>query len=98
MFNKLIAAILPYFPKKFVWLFSKPYIAGEAVEDAIKASKELNAEGIQVYATEGEMSPDNLVGPKKQRFIDMVKDNGLIISALCGDLGRPGFSFAEDNK
>ena len=48
MFNKLIAALLPYFPKKFVWLFSKPYIAGETVEDAIKASKDLNAKGCMV--------------------------------------------------
>ncbi len=48
MFNKLIAAMLPFFPKKFVWLFSKPYIAGETVEDAIKASKDLNSKGIMV--------------------------------------------------
>src|SRR6056297_50049 len=48
MFNKFIAAILPYFPKKFVWLFSKAYIAGETVEDAIKASKDLNNTGIMV--------------------------------------------------
>ncbi len=48
MFNKLIAALLPYFPKKFVWLFSKPYIAGETVEDAIKASKDLNTKGCMV--------------------------------------------------
>jgi proline dehydrogenase len=48
MFNKLIAAMLPFFPKKFVWLFSKPYIAGESVEDAIKASKDLNSKGIMV--------------------------------------------------
>jgi len=48
MFNKLIAAMLPFFPKKFVWLFSKPYIAGETVEDAIKASKDLNSKGCMV--------------------------------------------------
>jgi proline dehydrogenase len=48
MFNKLIASMLPYFPKGFVWLFSKRYIAGKTVEDAIKASKELNKEGIMV--------------------------------------------------
>lgn len=48
MFNKFIAAILPYFPKKFVWLFSKAYIAGETVEDAIKVSKDLNSKGIMV--------------------------------------------------
>ncbi len=46
MFNKLISNILPYMPKKLVWQFSKEYIAGETIEDAIKASKELNKIGI----------------------------------------------------
>lgn len=40
MFNKFIASILPYFPKKFIWIFSKSYIAGETLEDAIRVSKE----------------------------------------------------------
>lgn len=48
MFNKMIAAMLPYFPKKLIWIFSKRYIAGETVADAIRASKELNKEGIKV--------------------------------------------------
>lgn len=48
MFNKLIAAMLPYMPKKLVWIFSKRYIAGESIEDAIKASKELNEKGMVV--------------------------------------------------
>lgn len=48
MFNKMIAAMLPYFPKKLIWIFSKRYIAGETVEDAIRVSKELNAQGIKV--------------------------------------------------
>ena len=48
MLNKMIAAMLPYFPKKLIWIFSKRYIAGETVEDAIRASKELNAQGIKV--------------------------------------------------
>lgn len=48
MFNKLIANLLPYFPKKFVWLFSKSYIAGETTDDAIKASKLLNEKGMMV--------------------------------------------------
>jgi len=48
MFNKLIANLLPYFPRKFVWLFSKSYIAGESVEDALNVSKELNKQGIMV--------------------------------------------------
>jgi proline dehydrogenase len=48
MFNKLIAAMLPYFPKKFIWIFSKAYISGESLEDAMRVSKELNAKGIRV--------------------------------------------------
>ncbi len=48
MFNKLIAFVLPYMPKRFVWLFSKRYIAGTAIEDAITASQELNKDGIMV--------------------------------------------------
>ncbi len=48
MFNKMIAAMLPYFPKKLIWIFSKRYIAGESVADAIRASKELNAQGVKV--------------------------------------------------
>jgi len=48
MINRLIAAVLPCMPKKLVWLFSKKYIAGETIEDAIRVSKELNARGMKV--------------------------------------------------
>jgi len=46
MFNKMIAGILPFMPKKLVWVFSKDYIAGETLEQAIKAAKELNKQGV----------------------------------------------------
>jgi len=42
MFNKLITIMLPFMPKKLVWIFSKKYIAGETIEDAIRVCKELN--------------------------------------------------------
>ena len=48
MFNKFIAAVLPYFPKKFIWIFSRPYISGETVEDALRVSKDLNNKKIKV--------------------------------------------------
>ncbi len=48
MFNKFIAAILPYFPKKFIWIFSRPYISGETIEDAMRVSKDLNNKKIKV--------------------------------------------------
>lgn len=48
MFNKLISQLLPYMPKKLVWIFSKRYVAGEKLDDAIRICKELNAGGILV--------------------------------------------------
>ena len=47
-FNKMIAAILPLMPKRFVWIFSKRYIAGRNIEDAIRVSKALNKDGMMV--------------------------------------------------
>lgn len=40
--------MLPYMPKKFVWIFSKRYIAGKKIEDAVRVSKELNSQGIRI--------------------------------------------------
>ncbi len=48
MFNKLIASILPYFPKKFIWIFSRSYISGETIDDAMRVSKDLNSKNIRV--------------------------------------------------
>jgi len=48
MFNKFIASILPYFPKKLIWIFSRSYISGESVEDAMRVSKEFNSNKIRV--------------------------------------------------
>lgn len=48
MINKMISCVLPYMPKKLIWIFSKKYIAGEYIEDAIRVSKELNSQGMVV--------------------------------------------------
>jgi proline dehydrogenase len=48
MFNKFIAAILPDFPKKFIWIFSRSYISGETIDDAMRVSKDLNSKNIKV--------------------------------------------------
>lgn len=47
-FNKMIASILPHMPKNLVWIFSKRYIAGRSIEDAVRVSRQLNAEGYMV--------------------------------------------------
>lgn len=48
MINQLITKMLPLMPKKLVWIFSKKYIAGETIDDAIKACRELNVQGIRI--------------------------------------------------
>ena len=47
-FNKLVAAFLPLLPKQLVWFFSKRYIAGKTLQDAIHISKKLNAQNYLV--------------------------------------------------
>ena len=48
MFNKFIASILPYFPKKFIWIFSRAYISGVTMADALRVSGEFNQKGMKV--------------------------------------------------
>ena len=63
---------------------------------AIKLASEIGAQGIQMYASKGENSPDSLRGEKLKELLNFVKSNGLKFSALCGDLGR-GFDKADEN-
>lgn len=48
MINRIIAGILPHMPKGLVWIFSKKYISGENMSDAMRESERLNAEGCSV--------------------------------------------------
>jgi L-ribulose-5-phosphate 3-epimerase len=65
--------------------------------ESLKKASEYGANGIQIYATDGEMSPENLSISKIKEINDIVKSNGLVVSALCGDLGGHGFTIAEEN-
>ena len=66
------------------------------IPTALDKAVKVGAQGLQVYATTGEMSPENLVGAKRKEFKDMVAAHGLEISALCGDLGE-GFTNPKKN-
>lgn len=46
--NRLIASLLPYMPKRLIWIFSKRYISGKYLADALDASDKLNLEGCSV--------------------------------------------------
>ena len=64
--------------------------------EAIKKAAAIGAQGLQMYATSGENSPENFKGAARKERLDYVKSNGLVFSAICGDLGR-GFGHAELN-
>ena len=62
---------------------------------AVKKAASVGAQGIQVYATRGEMAPENMTPAKIADFRNLVANNGLVVSALCGDLGG---GFADKNE
>ncbi len=45
-FDKLVVWSIPFIPKPIVGYFSKNYIAGSELADAVRTSRELNAQGI----------------------------------------------------
>ena len=71
--------------------FSLPF------EQAVKKAHEIGADGVQLYAVQGEISPENLNAAEIKKIKNILKENNLVISALCGDLGGFGFSRREEN-
>jgi sugar phosphate isomerase/epimerase len=65
-------------------------------KEAVVKAKNIGAQGIQTYATYGELAPEKLSKEARKEILDYVKSNGLIFSALCGDLGH-GFGNEETN-
>jgi len=48
MLNTIISRVIPLLPQDLVWIFSKRYIAGINVNDALEVSRDLNRQGIKV--------------------------------------------------
>ncbi len=47
-FDTLVASTVPFVPKPLVRVFSRPYIAGETLEDQLRVIRSLNADGFMV--------------------------------------------------
>ncbi len=62
----------------------------------VEKAASLGINGLQIYATDGEICPDNMTESKIKETLDFVKSHGLVISALCGDFGR-GFANPDEN-
>ena len=67
------------------------------LEEAIKEAAKLGVSGVQIYATTGEFSPEALTDADKNRYKELLKSEGLEVSALCGDMGGYGFEIEKDN-
>lgn len=64
---------------------------------SLSKCRELGADGVQLYAVEGEMAPEEQTPDKLALKRHLLADNGLEVSALCGDLGGHGFARAQEN-
>ncbi|MBQ8850259.1 MAG: sugar phosphate isomerase/epimerase [Clostridia bacterium] len=67
--------------------------------ESIRMAGALGLDGIQMYAVSGDICPDSLLPhPEKiAEYKKLLADNGLTVSALCGDLGGHGFEIEADN-
>lgn len=64
---------------------------------AIEQARKVGAQGIQMYVTGGENTPEAMGKEKIKEFKSVLDANGLVISAVCGDLGAPGFQVRSLN-
>ncbi|MDO4741047.1 MAG: sugar phosphate isomerase/epimerase [Eubacteriales bacterium] len=64
-------------------------------EQAVQKAAEVGAKGLQIYATKGEMAPENITPALIRERRQIIADNGLQVAALCGDIG--GFAHEERN-
>ena len=46
MFNRALVSMLPFVPRSIVWRFSRRYIAGKSLDDALACVRDLNAAGM----------------------------------------------------
>lgn len=65
-------------------------------KEALLLAAASSADGIQLYATHGELAPESMDAAARRDFRSRVADAGLKISAICGDLGC-GFANAALN-
>lgn len=67
------------------------------LREAIAAAAALKLDGVQIYATTGEFSPENLTEADKTYYKTLLAEHDLCVSALCGDMGGFGFEIEKDN-
>jgi L-ribulose-5-phosphate 3-epimerase len=61
------------------------------VKEGLFKSKQVGAEGVQLYAVQGELDPANLSAQARRELRSYIASLGLEVSAIVGDLGGHGF-------
>lgn len=73
------------------------------LKEAVKRAAALGCTGIQAYAVDGELAPQNMTDTTIKEWLDRVKSQGMVFSAICGDLSATpeavghGFERRENN-
>lgn len=65
-------------------------------KEALEKTKAMGAEGVQILATRGALTPENMSSADRQALKKLVASYNLKITALCGDLGK-GFMDPNQN-
>ena len=68
------------------------------VREGIKKAAEIGADGFQIYVTSGDMEPSRMNRTARQDFVHFVANQGLVISALCGDYGHGFLDSAKNDE
>ena len=68
-----------------------------STKESLVTAGKIGLDGVQIYATVGDFSPEVLTPEDIAEYKEILKDSGLEVSALCGDMGGHGFEIAADN-
>lgn len=71
---------------------------GLGLRGGIERAAKLGLSCVQVSVGHGEAAPENLSAAQRKELLAYVKDRGMVISSLCGDLGGHGLMRAEENE
>lgn len=64
------------------------WLKGYKLKDKIHKAALMGADGIQLYATDKADSPLFYSASERRDLLDYIKSQGLVVSAVCGDLGH----------
>ncbi len=72
--------------------FKKPFF------EALGKAEEVGAQGIQLYAVDGENVYTAFDDERVKAVTEALKEHGLVVSAVCGDFGGHGFYSEKENE